>query len=191
MSRAEKLCGVSSLVLLGSMLFLTWFSLAPAGSTSSAGVGLGRNAFQAFTWIDLVLFAAAAAGIGLVVLMLRHVDRGLPIARAVLLLGALSFVLVAIRIIDPPDLLLATVSLPNGAQEIHASNFGGMNVTSEPGAWLGLLGAAGLTVAGYLAIGERTPAPTTVATAAPMVGTALVLWQPPEAALLPLMGRAD
>jgi hypothetical protein len=155
LTTGERLCGCCGIALLGSMFFLNWFGVRAPGAIASPGPGFERNAFQAFTVIDLVLFAAAVSAIGLVVLMLRHVDRGLQVARVVLVLGVLAFVLIAIRLIATPDLVLATANLSGGAQDLRVTDLGGATVTPEAGAWLGLLAAAGLTVGGYLTVNER------------------------------------
>jgi hypothetical protein len=161
LTRGERVTGVCGTALLLFMLLLNWFGLqAPGGfgahpaSPVVAG-GLDRNAFEAFTVIDLIALGAGVSALALTLLAARHIDRGLPPARIAFFVGLLAFILIAIRIIDPPNLAFAPTGLPGGAQSVHVEDFAGAGVSREMGVWLGLFASAGLTIGAYITVTER------------------------------------
>jgi hypothetical protein len=114
---------VSGLGLLVAS-FLPWYS---------AG-GEDATAWQAFSVVDLVLAAAALAGLSVGVVLLLRLSVSYPVAGSAVttLFGGLALVLVAYRLIDPP----------------------GSDLDLDIGAWLGLLFAAGVAFGGYLGMQE-------------------------------------
>jgi hypothetical protein len=116
---------VSGLGLLVAS-FLPWYS---------AG-GEDATAWQAFSVVDLVLAAAALAGLSVGVVLLLRLSVSYPVAGSAVttLFGGLALVLVAYRLIDPP----------------------GSDLDLDIGAWLGLLFAAGVAFGGYLGMQERS-----------------------------------
>jgi hypothetical protein len=100
--------------------FLPWYS---------AG-GEDATAWQAFSVVDLVIAAAAVAGLSVGLVVLFRISVSYPVAGSAVttLLGGLALLLILYRLLDPP----------------------GGDLDVELGAWLGLLGAAGVGVGGYL-----------------------------------------
>lgn len=90
LERGEKIAAVAALVLLLSM-FLQWYEKN----------GIAANAWEAFTYIDLILFAVAALT---VVWALQQASSGQgPVPASVVTgLAALAALLVLYRIVDAP-----------------------------------------------------------------------------------------
>jgi uncharacterized membrane protein len=109
----------------------------------SAG-GQDATAWQAFSVVDLIMAAAALAGLSVGIVVLGRISVSYPIAGSAVTagFGALALVLIAYRLINPP---------------------GSGDVDLEVGAWLGLIAAAGVTVGGYLGMQDaaagRAPSP--------------------------------
>jgi hypothetical protein len=105
--------------------FLPWYS---AGGESV-------TAWEAFSVIDILLAAAAVAGLSVGLVVLTRLSVSYPVAGSATatLFGALAVILVIYRLIDPP---------------------GGGDVTRDAGAWVGLVAAAVLTLGGYLGMQE-------------------------------------
>ncbi len=120
-----ELVGAISGVGLLAVSFLPWYS---------AG-GDNATAWQAFSVIDLVMAAAAIAGISVAIVVITRLSVSYPVAGSAVTtgFGGLALVLIAYRLIDPP---------------------GGGDVDREIGAWLGLLAAAGIAIGGYLGLQE-------------------------------------
>jgi hypothetical protein len=124
LSLGELVGAVSGLGLLVSS-FLPWYS---------AG-GDNATAWQSFGAIDLVMTAAAIAGLSVAIVVLIGLSVSYPVAGSAVttLFGGLALILIAYRLINPP---------------------GGADVGREIGAWLGLVAAAGVTLGGYLGMQE-------------------------------------
>jgi hypothetical protein len=124
LSLGELVGAVSGLGLLVSS-FLPWYS---------AG-GENATAWQSFGVIDLVMAAAAIAGLSVAIVVLIGLSVSYPVAGSAVttLFGGMALILIAYRLINPP---------------------GGADVGREIGAWLGLLAAAGVTLGGYLGMQE-------------------------------------
>ena len=101
--------------------FLPWYS---------AG-GENATAWQAFSVVDIVLAAAAVAGLSVAIVVITRLSVSYPVAGSSVAAGcgAVALVLIVIRLIDPP---------------------GAGSVDREIGAWLGLVSAAAVAVGGYL-----------------------------------------
>jgi hypothetical protein len=112
--------------------FLPWYSTG----------GQDATAWQAFGVIDLVMAAAALIALSVAICVLAHLSVSYPVAGSTVALafGAVAFVLIAYRLIDPP---------------------GSGGVDLEPGAWLGLVAAAAIAIGGYLSIQEPRAIHTT------------------------------
>jgi hypothetical protein len=124
MKRGELVGAVSGLGLLVAS-FLPFYSDGEADAT----------AWQAFSVVDVVMGAAAIAGLSVGVVVLFRLSVSYPVAgsAATTLIGLIALLLVAYRMVNPP---------------------GGGELDLKIGAWLGLLFAAGVTVGGYLGIQE-------------------------------------
>jgi hypothetical protein len=157
--RGTLIAGVSG-ALLFIFMFFSWFGIdvsdaVPAGipedianqAIEESGVDSTANAWQSFDVIDLVLLLAVIASVGFAVIDLSGASVSLPVAGSAVTagIGAIAFLLVLYRLIDPP---------------------GGDGVGREIGVWLGLLATAGITYGGYegmqeegAAFGEAAPPP--------------------------------
>jgi Ni/Fe-hydrogenase subunit HybB-like protein len=124
LSLGDLVGAVSGLGLLVSS-FLPWYS---------AG-GENATAWQSFAVIDLVMAAAAVAGLSVVIVVLIGLSVSYPVAGSAVttLFGGLALILIAYRLINPP---------------------GVADVGREIGAWLGLVAAAGVSLGGYLGMQE-------------------------------------
>jgi hypothetical protein len=142
LSRGELIAGGSGLALL-VVMFLPWYGVdVNLGGFSASESG---NAWEVFSYIDIVLFLVGAAAVGLAVARLADValPPDLPVGTILTGLGALAVLLVLYRIIDVPGTdIPATV------------DFG-----RKFGLFLGLIAAGGVAYGGYLSMGE---APRTV-----------------------------
>jgi hypothetical protein len=144
--RGTVIAGVSG-VLLFVFMFFSWFgvdvsSAVPAGipedianqAIEESGIDTTANAWQAFDFIDLVLLLAVIASVGFAVIDLSGASVSLPVAGSAITagIGAIAFLLVLYRLINPPD-----------------------DLGREIGVWLGLLATAGITYGGYEGMQEE------------------------------------
>ena len=144
--RGTLIAGVSG-VLLFIFMFFSWFgvdvqSAIPAGipddianqAIEQSGVDTTANAWQAFDVIDLVLLLAVIASVGFAIIEMSGASVSLPVAGSAVTtgIGALAFLLVLYRLINPPD-----------------------DLGREIGIWLGLLATAGITYGGYEGMQEE------------------------------------
>jgi hypothetical protein len=139
LTQGEKIAGVSGIALILIMFIFDWYGVE--------GISGGVDAWEAYSFVDIVLFLAAASAIGLAVMRASQSEMNLPVAASAIVagLGILAVVLVVIRIIDPP-----------GGGDI--SGFGvtvEVDVTRKIGVWLGLIAAAGVAFGGYRAMQEE------------------------------------
>jgi hypothetical protein len=123
----ELVAAVSGLGLL-VVSFLPWYSVQ----------GDNATAWQAFSFVDLVIAATAITGFSVGIAVLGRISVSYPVAGSTVAagFGALALLLIAYRLINPP---------------------GGDGVDREIGAWLGLAAAAGVTYGGYLGMQEPRP----------------------------------
>jgi hypothetical protein len=93
------------------------------------------NAWESFDFTDLILLIAVLVSVGLAAMTLMGSSASLPVAGSALTcgIGALAFVFVLYRTIDPPA----------------------EGLEREIGLWLGLLATAGIAVGGYLGMQEE------------------------------------
>jgi hypothetical protein len=122
--RGELVGALSGLGLL-VVSFLPWYS---------AG-GEDATAWQAFSVVDLVMAAAAAAALSVGIAVIFHVSVSYPVAGSSVtaLFGLIALICVIVRLIDPP---------------------GSGEVSREVGAWLGLVAVAGVAWGGYVGMQE-------------------------------------
>jgi hypothetical protein len=132
----ELLGMVGALVLVGS-LWLPWFSTSAGNENSvidSAGIGSGESAtaWQTFPTLKWALVAAAAAPFILAWIVARGHGLGWKPGEVTMLVGMVAFVLI----------------LCNGI--ILGKPAPGIEVSLSWGYLVGLVAAAGMTVAGFL-----------------------------------------
>jgi hypothetical protein len=116
-------------VLLLVALFLPWYG---AGSADATG-------WESLTVVDILLALLAAGALVATAVTARGHGDAVPVAFTVLtgLAGLVALLLVAWRVIDPT---------PAG------------DVSREVGAWLALIGAAGMAVGGWFGMSDEGPA---------------------------------
>lgn len=153
----EQIAGVAGIALLVVMIAFKWYGVREEGVLDESGAlttreGATRNAFQAFAITDIVLLLTALAAIGLPLLSAagRQVHRQFVPGAVVAALGLLAVILIAFRLIDPPDWTIDV----NG-QELHVSDFPGTEGTRKVGPWLGLVAAVAIAYGGYLSARDR------------------------------------
>ena len=144
-SFGEMVAAASGLALL-LFMFFPWYgfggkSVEVPGSGTISTPGADVNAWQALSFVDLVLFLIAAVAIGLA--LARAADAmpsGLPAPPATIVLaaGALAVLLVLYRILDVPGAPIE--GFENGR---------------KIGIFLALLAAGGIAFGGYTAMNER------------------------------------
>jgi hypothetical protein len=124
--RSAVLGGCAGLGLL-AIAFLPWYESG----------GGSADLWESFGFVDVLVAITIACSVITALFALRGDDTGLPIAASSTTLGlaVIAAALIAARMIDPP---------------------GGDAVEIEPGAWLGLLAAAGIALASRGGMGEAT-----------------------------------
>jgi hypothetical protein len=151
LGRGALIAGVSG-VLLFIFMFFGWYG-APdvvdeaVEQAQQAAEALGVdapaveeadttvNAWESFDFTDLILLLAVLVSVGLAAVTLAGASASLPVAGSALTcgIGALAFLFVLYRTIDPPA----------------------EGLDREIGLWLGLLATAGIAVGGYLGMQEE------------------------------------
>ncbi len=142
------IAAVSAIALLLIMFIFKWFGLSiDTGGLGGLGgsASVSANAWQSFGFIDIILFITILVAVGLAVMKANQQSVNLPVAASALTagLGILSVLLILFRIISPPDFGAGGVSID------------GVDTTRKIGAFLGLIGAAGIAYGGYLAMQEE------------------------------------
>lgn len=133
------------MLLLLSMFAFDWYGYGVQGTD-----GGGLNAWEAFSFTDLILFLAGASGIALLAVKAASAEYSVPIPLSTVtaLLGGLAMLLVLYRVINPPDVQVTVSGLGSVAVETSA------DVTRKLGLWIGLILASALTYGGWLALQE-------------------------------------
>jgi uncharacterized membrane protein YhaH (DUF805 family) len=144
LSPGEKISAGSG-ILLFLFMFFDWFGAEVSGVPGFSGTvdGSGGSAWDALDVIPIFLMIAIVAAIGVAVVRLTDADLELPVSlnAIVAVLGAVAFLLILYRIVDPPG----------------GGSFGGVSVdiTLKLGIFLGLAAAAGIAYGGYSAMREE------------------------------------
>ena len=137
------------------IMFLSWWSIPGAEQIQQGvqqaqdqlgtpfGVSAGDipthlNAWEGSSFNDIVWFVTAVVAIGLGLMAMSQTEANLPVATSAIVtaLGALSLVLIVIRIIDPPGSF-------------------GFDLGRAYGVWLGLIAIIGITAGGWIAMQEE------------------------------------
>jgi hypothetical protein len=136
LSQGELIAGASGLALL-VVLFLPWYGVD--ASFGGVTVSESANAWEAFSWIDILLFLTAAVAVGGAAAKLADaVPPDLPVATIVTGAGVVAVLLILYRIVDIPG--------PDIPQVVESNiDFG-----REFGIFLGLIAAGGVAYGGYL-----------------------------------------
>jgi hypothetical protein len=143
-SFGETIAGASAVLLL-IFMFLPWYG-ASATVGNSKITGAHANAWQAFSFIDILLFLVILVTIGLVVARAADsIPPNLPASPGMIIVGAgaIAVILILFRLLNTP-----------GEDVV---GFGvNVDVGRKIGVFLGLIAAAGLTYGGWTAANERT-----------------------------------
>ena len=132
--------GVSAIALL-IFMFFPWYGVSTDVPGFSASVT--ASAWEAFGFIDILLFLVVLVTLGLVgARAMGNVPGGLPAPPGLIvaIAGAVALVLILFRIL----------SLPGPDIDIEGVDFG-----RKIGIFLGLIAAGGITFGGYTAMNER------------------------------------
>jgi hypothetical protein len=146
--RGTLIAGAAGVALF-IIMFFSWFGVdagsAPAGvpediaeqileQSEQAGADTTFSAWQSFDIIDLVLLLAVIASVGFAVIDMSGASVSLPVAGGAVTagVGALAFLLVLYRLINPPE-----------------------DLGREFGVWLGLIATAAIAYGGYEGMQEE------------------------------------
>ena len=145
----ELIAGIAGVVLL-IVMFLSWYgapdSVTAGGVTidvddaaSDLGIDTTVNAWQSFSFIDLVLFVTAVVAIGLAVATAMAQKVTLPVAASALTagLGILSTLLIIYRILDPVEDASRKFGIFIGLVAAAAIAYGGWRSMQEEGTTFG------------------------------------------------------
>lgn len=143
-SRGEMIAAISALVLLIVMFIFDWFSVDVGSGALGFSVDTGANAWQAFGFIDIVLFITILVAIGGALMAANASDLDSPVAISAItcVMGILSVVLILYRIIDPPG----GGDIPSGLD---------IGINRDIGVFLGLIAAGGIAYGGWQAMQEE------------------------------------
>ena len=144
LTQGEKIAGVSGVALILIMFIFSWYGAEINGQSVPDS---GANAWEVFSFVDIVLFITVVAAVGLALISASQTEVGLPVAASAVVagLGILSVILILFRIIDTPgDTGAASAIL---GQEV--------DVTRNIGVWLGLIAAIGVAYGGWRAMEEE------------------------------------
>lgn len=127
LSQGEKIAGAAGVALL-IVMFLPWYGSG----------GFNFNAWESFSYTDLILFLAGVSGLALALVAASDQELGLPVALSTVVaaLGALAVLLVLFRIFNTPG-------------------EGNADVGRDIGIFLGLVAAAGVAYGGYLGMQDE------------------------------------
>ncbi len=103
-STGEKIV-VGSAVVLFIALFLPWYGVKVEGAGVSVSLDETLTAWKAFSFVDILLFGAAATVIAVVVASVAGALPVLPVPPGLILLGAggLALLLVLVRLLVAPE----------------------------------------------------------------------------------------
>jgi multisubunit Na+/H+ antiporter MnhF subunit len=141
MSTGEKIADASA-VLLFIFMFFEWFNVDISGGEGLFTISGGFNAWESFSFIDIILLITVLAAVAVAVIRLTDalVEPPVSVNAVVAILGAISVLLIVYRIIDPPD---------------FGVDVSGFDVGPSIGVFLGLIAAAGIAYGGYRAMQEE------------------------------------
>lgn len=145
-SPGEMIAAVSALALF-IILFLPWYGIDSVEGIGVGGLGGSLSAWEAFSFVDILLFLACIVVIGLVVARAASATPDLPQPPATIIAaaGALALLLVLFRLIFAPG-------LDTGGVDID------VDMGRKIGVFLGLIASAGIAYGGWRAKNESTAA---------------------------------
>lgn len=140
LSTGELIAGIAGIVLLIDLWF-DWYGVkvtAGNGLLKGFSVGASADAWEAFSFIDIVLFVVALIAIAAAVAraMNNMPELPYPAATIVMIAGGVALVLILFRTISTP---------------VDTHGISGIDVSRKIGLWIGLLSAAAITYGGWRA----------------------------------------
>jgi hypothetical protein len=147
----EIVAGISGLALFVFM-FLPWYGI---DSVSGFGVSADVSAWEAFSFVDVLLFLVAVVVVGLVIVQMAETtpDMPAPPAQIITVAGIVALVLILFRLIFTPGVDIGGVDID-------------VDLGRKIGVFLGLIAAAGIAYGGWRASNEA-PAPSAPVTPDP------------------------
>ena len=142
----EIVAGISGLALFVFM-FLPWYGV---DSVAGFGVSADASAWEAFSFIDILLFLVAVVVVGLVIVQMAESTPDLPAppAQIIMIAGVVALVLIVFRLLFTPDLDSSAIDID-------------VDLGRKIGVFLGLIAAAGIAYGGWRATQESaTTSPT-------------------------------
>lgn len=136
----EIVAGVSGLALF-IFMFLPWYGVDSVGGFGVGGVD--ANAWEAFSFVDVLLFLVAVVVVGLVLVQVAESTPELPAppAQIIMIAGVVALVLILFRLIFTPGVDSAGVDVD-------------VDLGRKLGILLGLVAAAGISYGGWRALNE-------------------------------------
>ncbi|MEX1140918.1 MAG: hypothetical protein WD399_03640 [Thermoleophilaceae bacterium] len=137
----------ASAIALFIFMFLPWYGVDSVGGVGVGGFGADLSAWEAFSFIDILLLAVVAVVVGLVVAQAADATPELPQPAATIIAaaGGVAVLLILFRLIFAPG-------VDAGAIDVD------VDLGRKIGLFLGLLAAAGIAYGGWRAMGETAPA---------------------------------
>lgn len=142
----EIIAAVSAVALLVFM-FLPWYGVDSVGGVGVGGFDVDFTAWEAFSWIDILLLLVGMLVVGLVVAEAADASPDLPQPAATVIAwaGGLALLLVLFRLVFAPG-------VDTGGADLD------VDLGRKIGIFLGLLASAGIAYGGWRAMGEAAPA---------------------------------
>jgi hypothetical protein len=149
-SVGEMIAGASALALF-IFMFLPWFGVDSVEGFAVGGVD--ANAWESFSFVDILLFLAIVVVLGLVIARAAAALPELPKPPGTIIAaaGGLALLLVLFRLIFPPG-------FDSGVVDVD------VDLGRKIGVFLGLIAAAGMAYGGWRAMNEAPAAGRTAAT---------------------------
>ena len=141
-SFGEMVAGASGLALC-IVMFFPWYGIKAEFEGLGDIEGANANAWEIFSFIDILLFLVALVAIGMALARAAGAmpaDLPAPAGMIVAVAGAVAVLLILFRLISAPDPEFTGDSVDLGR---------------KIGIFLGLIAALGITFGGYTAMNER------------------------------------
>jgi len=147
----EIVAGISGLALFVFM-FLPWYGIDSVGGF---GVSADASAWEAFSFIDILLFFVCVVVVGLVIVQMAETtpDMPAPPTQIIMIAGIVALVLILFRLVVTPGVDIGGLDID-------------VDLGRKIGVFLGLIAAAGIAYGGWRA-SQESQAPAPVAPAPP------------------------
>jgi hypothetical protein len=142
----QVIAGISGLALFVFM-FLPWYGIDSVGGFGVSGIDLNASAWEAFSFVDILLFLVAVVVVGLVIVQLAESTPDLPAppAQIIMIAGVVALGLIVFRLIFTPGFDVGGLDID-------------VDLGRKIGIFLGLIAAAGITYGGWRAANDPVAA---------------------------------